>query len=78
MKASEARLLSSKERSNKSGKDLETVYKRINAAVLKGEFDIFYYGRLSSETKEQLKEDGYTVEDITDPRDNLPTYKIQW
>ncbi len=78
MKASEARALSLNERITKSTNELENVYKSINSAIKKGDLNIFYYGSLSQETKEQLTKDGYTLENITDPRDNLSTYRIAW
>lgn len=78
MKASEARRLSSNERNVKSENDLEKVYKQINSAVKMGDFAIWHYGRLSPEEKNELIRQGYALENITDPRDNAPTYKIQW
>lgn len=78
MKASQARKLSLNERNHKSNNEIEMVRKSINSAVKKGELNIFYYGKLSQETREDLKKDGYTLENITDPRDNLPTHKIEW
>lgn len=78
MKASEARVLSLNERISKASNEIEIVRKSINSAAKKGELNIFYYGKLSQETKEELKKDGYTLENITDPRDNLPTHKIEW
>ncbi len=78
MKASEARALSLNERITKASNELENVYKSINSPIKKGDLDIFYYGSLSQETKEELTKDGYTLENITDPRDNRSTYRIAW
>lgn len=78
MKATEAREKTLKHVSDLRSNELNKVYKQIESSTQKGDFETYYYGKLSKHTRDSLSEYGYSVSDCTDPRDRESTYKIKW
>lgn len=55
-------------------KDINT---KIQKAIMDGKYEI-YMGLLNSEVCKILTSSGYTVKDVTDPRDGYSMFLIKW